>query len=604
MIKNLLFAFSLSLVSMISFAQINTLTATESFTSTFVQGTAIAFIPNWTGSTVAASNAIFQDLVDYNSAPSALSVIPTSSFDGDVQISLNLATYQSVVVSFLAKSVLNGTGTRDVVLTMSTSIDGGTTWIGSAKVASLPNATQSSFSSFSYSLPAEANNQSNVLVRFYVTRGATGTSTAAKLVIDDVTIQQSTTPQITLSQPTFTFNQVNGFPSQNQLLTLWGNNLTGDVTLTAPANFEISTNSSTGFGATINVTPTAGNLMLTPVYVRFNSSINGSFSGNLTVTSSGVSSQNVILNGTCLTPTLTNPNPLVILEASSYSVLTQWDATNAAATYPPNLALWSHATTDPDLSTLFIEDWSCLYSLTSRSRFTGEGVNGISMINTGNSQYTGVCDGSNPSQTSGTSIASGRAGAIVLALNTTGVTNGSQIAINWTGRTILQNSRAYGLRMQYRIGTGAGNPNADWMEFPTTEEYLSGADATAEVKTTIMPLVCNGLPVVQIRWMYYYQGGTTTGTRAQLALDDVSVNVATLGNQNFAQDNNDFILFPNPTNKQLVHLSTAQNIEIYDSTGKLIVIEKNASSINTTTFSAGIYFVKTDLGTSKKLIVE
>jgi hypothetical protein len=469
MIKKLLFTFSIFFVKLTLFAQIYSLPSSESFTTTFTQGSAIAFIPNWTGSTVAASNKIFQDLVDYNSAPAALSVIPTSSFDGDVQVNLNLSSYQSVVVNFLAKSMLNGTGTRDVVLTMSTSIDGGTTWIGSSVIASLPNSNQTTFTSFSYSLPVEANNQSNVLVRFYVTRGATGTSTAAKLVIDDLTIQQSTTPQITLSQNSLTFTQVNGVPSQSQSVSVSGSNLTGNVTLTAPNNFEISTNSNTGFTSALNLNSISGSLALTPIYVRLNSSTNGSFSGNLTVNSTGIATQNVALNGNCVTPTVTNPNPLTISDSSTYSILSQWDNTNNAGTYPPNMALWSHATTDPDLNTLFVEDWSCLYNLTSRSRFTGEGVNGISMINTSNSQFTGICDGTDPTQTTGTTIASGRAGAILLGLNTSSVSNSSQITINWTGRTILQNFRAYALRMQYRIGTAGGNPNAGWLEFPSTQ---------------------------------------------------------------------------------------------------------------------------------------
>jgi len=604
MIKKLHLTFSLLIVGLTSFAQISTLPATESFTATFTQGTAIAFIPNWTGSTVAATNKIFQDLVDYNSAPAALSIIPTSSFDGDVQVNLNLTTYQSVVVSFLAKSMLNGTGTRDVVLTMTTSIDGGATWIGSSTIASLPNANQTSFTPFSYSLPVAANNQSNVLVRFYVTRGATGTSTAAKLVLDDLAIQQSTTPQITLSPTALTFTQVNGVPSQSQSVNVSGSNLTGNVTITAPANFEISTSSNTGFSTSLNLNTVAGNILSIPVYVRLNSLTNGSFSGNLTATSSGVSAPNVILNGNCVTPTVTNPIPLAIADSSSYTVLSQWDNTNIAGSYPPNMALWSHSTTDPDLNTLFVEDWSCLYNLISRSRFTGEGVNGISMINTSNSQFTGICDGTDPSQVTGTTIASGRAGAIVLAINTIGVTNSSQITINWTGRTILQNLRAYGLRMQYRIGTSAGNANAGWQEFSSTQEYLSGADATSETKTTTLPSICNGQNIVQIRWVYNYLGGTATGARAQVALDDVSVTVGNLSNQSYTLDNNDFMLYPNPTKNQLVHLSKTQNIEVYDISGKLLFSEKNASSINTNTYSAGIYFVKTDFGICKKLIVE
>ena len=602
MMKKLLFTLSFLLLASFTFAQISTLPSTEDFSTTFTTGVPATFIPNWTGSNVAATNKIFQDFTDFNSAPAALSIIPTSSFDGDVQLSLNLTNYQSVAVNFVAKSMLNGTGTRDAVLTMTTSIDGGTTWIGSAPVASLPNANQTSFTNFSYALPVAANNQSNVLVRFYVTRGATGTSTAAKLVIDDVTILQSSAPQITLNQTALSFTQVNGVPSQSQSVSVSGSNLLGNVTLTAPTNFEISLAQTTGFTTSLNLTPSVGILVSTPIYVRLNSASIGNYSGNLAVSSSGLTAQNVALTGSCVTPTVTNPAPLVITNANTYSVLTQWDNTNAAGTYPTNMALWSHSTADPDLNTLFVEDWSCLYSLTTRSRFTGEGVNGISMINTGNSQFTGVCDGTNPTQTTGTTVASGRAGAIILALNTTGVTSGNQITINWTGRTILQNLKAYGLRMQYRIGTSAGNPNTGWLEFPTTQEYLSGADNTSTNETTLLPISCNGQPLVQVRWVYYFISGT--GARAQVALDDVSVSVATLGNQTFALENNDFILYPNPSNKQVVHLSTSQNIEIYDLSGKIILSEKNATFINTNAFSKGIYFVKTDSGITKKLIIE
>jgi hypothetical protein len=222
------------------------------------------------------------------------------------------------------------------------------------------------------------------------------------------------------------------------------------------------------------------------------------------------------------------------------------------------------------------------------------------MINTGNSQYTGVCDGSNPSDT-GTSIASGRAGAIVLALNTIGVTNAYSINIYWTGRTIKQNSKNYGLRMQYRIGTAGGNPNASWMEFPTTQEYLSGIDNSSTNVTTALPSSCNGQPLVQIRWVYYYQAGTTTGTRAQLALDDVSVDVATLSTTDF-NDNNTVIMYPNPSNQGIVYFNKPQEIEVYDISGKLILSKKETSNFDTTLFASGIYFIKTSKGTSKLIV--
>lgn len=601
MMKKTLYSLSLLLVTCYTFAQITTLPASESFTTTFTTGIPATFLPNWTGSNVATTDRIFQEFTDFNSAPAALSIIPTSSFNGDVQVNLNLTSYQSVAVNFVAKSMLNGTGTRDAILTMTTSIDGGTTWIGSAMIASLPNANQTTFTSYTYTLPVEANNKATVLVRFYVTRGATGSSTTAKVVIDDVTIQQSTTPQITLSQTALTFTQVSGVPSQSQSVNVSGSNLIGNVTLTPPTNFEVSLSATSGFTSSLNLVPTSGNLVSTPIYVRLNSATIGSFTDNLVVFSSQVTTQNVALTGACVIPTVTNPIPLVITDFSSNSVLTQWDTTNAAGTYPANMVLWSHATADPDLNTLFIENWSCLYSLTSKSRFTGEGLNGISMINTSNSQFTGVCDGTNPTQVTGTSVASGRAGAIVLALNTTGVSNfGSQITINWTGRTILQNLKAYGLRMQYRIGTAQGNPNVGWLEFPTTQEYLSGADNTSTNETTSLPISCNGQPIVQVRWVYYFVSGS--GARAQLALDDVSVNVNTLGNQNFSIVNTDFMVYPNPVNGALIHFNVASDVTVSDISGKQVLSAKNATELNVSQLNSGIYFIRNSEGKVLKMI--
>ena len=603
MTKQLLLNLAFLLFSIITFGQISTLPATESFTAVFTEGTNVAFIPNWTGNTVAPpSTKIFRDVVDFNSTPAALSVIPTSSFNGDVQVNLNLSAYSSVAISFVAKSMLNGTGTRDAVLTMSTSIDAGVTWIGSSIVASLPNVNQTSFTTFSYALPIEANNQSNVLVRFFITRGS-GSSTAAKMIIDDVIIQQSTAPSTTISSNSLAFSQVLGTPSQSQTFNVSGSNLTGNLVVSAPTNFEVSLNTTTGFSSSVSIVPSSGNVLLTPIYARLNSSAIGTYTGNLTVTSQNATTQNISLTGDCVTSTVTNPSPLSISEPSVNTVFTDWASTNTAGNFPANMAFWTHATTDPDLQTLFISDWSCLYNLTSRSRFVGDDANGISMINTGNSQFTGVCDGTDPTQTTGTTVFSGRAGAIVLALNTTSITNASSITINWTGRTVLKNSRAYGLRLQYRIGLAAGNPNSGWQEFPTTQEYLSGEDATFELKSSTLPTSCNGQPNVQIRWVYYVIG--TSGSRAQIGLDDIVVSVATLNNASFLTELDSFSLYPNPSNKEMVNLNkTYSNITLYDLTGRIIADYKNISSFNTKDFQSGTYLVKTESGLTKKLIIK
>ncbi|MGK4567526.1 hypothetical protein [Flavobacterium sp. 3HN19-14] len=205
----------------------------------------------------------------------------------------------------------DGTGTRDVVLNMETSIDAGTTWIGTQVVASLPNADQDDFSDFTYALPAAANNQANVLVRFRVTRGD-GSGTAGKLIIDDVNIAQSSTPQLAVDETSMTFTQVVGAPSPNHTVNVSGSNLTGNITLTATTDFEISLSATTGSGPSLSLTPAAGVVAETVVYVRMNAAAAGDYTGTVTVTTAGVTSAVVALSGTNTAVNLTNPEPLHI----------------------------------------------------------------------------------------------------------------------------------------------------------------------------------------------------------------------------------------------------------------------------------------------------
>jgi hypothetical protein len=64
------------------------------------------------------------------------------------------------------------------------------------------------------------------------------------------------------------------------------------------------------------------------------------------------------------------------------------------------------------------------------------------------------------------------------------------------------------------------------------------------------------------------------------------------------------VIFPNPSsNSELVYFNRMANIELYDVTGKLILSEKEALTINTSKLVSGIYFVKTSEGITKKLVV-
>ncbi len=92
------------------------------------------------------------------------------------------------------------------------------------------------------------------------------------------------------------FMQELGSPSQAQSFTVNAQNLTGDITITVSAPFEVSLNETSGYSDEIDLNTTDGGIANATVWVRLNSSSEGEFSGQATV-SSGATAALVNLNG-------------------------------------------------------------------------------------------------------------------------------------------------------------------------------------------------------------------------------------------------------------------------------------------------------------------
>jgi len=114
----------------------------------------------------------------------------------------------------------------------------------------------------------------------------------------------SATPTITLSPSSLTgLDYVFGAgPSAEQTFTASGTNLvtdvTGNITLTAPTNFEISTTSGSGFGGTVTLTQSGGTVASTTIYTRLVSGLAvNTYGGTLTANSNGATTQNVTCTG-------------------------------------------------------------------------------------------------------------------------------------------------------------------------------------------------------------------------------------------------------------------------------------------------------------------
>ncbi len=94
----------------------------------------------------------------------------------------------------------------------------------------------------------------------------------------------------------------------------------------------------------------------------------------------------------------------------------------------------------------------------------------------------------------------------------------------------------------------------------------------------------------------------TTGT---VRYDMVTITAnSVLAVSKFENTKNNFKIYPNPSNKELVQFNQSQNISVYNSSGKLVFNAKNTMTLDTKTFMAGVYFIKTDSGITTKLIVK
>ncbi|MBL7813366.1 MAG: hypothetical protein JNL70_00070 [Saprospiraceae bacterium] len=111
----------------------------------------------------------------------------------------------------------------------------------------------------------------------------------------------SSTPSISLntnSLSTFPSTAVGSSSSSNNFTIIGANLGANNVTITPPTNFELSLTSSSGFSTNpLVLTPMAGAIATTTIYVRYTPTGSGSNTGNVTVSNDLVTTQNVSVSG-------------------------------------------------------------------------------------------------------------------------------------------------------------------------------------------------------------------------------------------------------------------------------------------------------------------
>ncbi|MBW6514324.1 MAG: chitobiase/beta-hexosaminidase C-terminal domain-containing protein [Candidatus Syntrophosphaera sp.] len=107
------------------------------------------------------------------------------------------------------------------------------------------------------------------------------------------------TPEIIVSGTPDPLVNIAGIPSEEvSSYQLSGLHLTGPITIVAPADFEVSTSSTTGWDSTIQVASTFSG----PIYVRLVGIEVGTHGGNITHNSPGAAEQTVFVEGETLAP--------------------------------------------------------------------------------------------------------------------------------------------------------------------------------------------------------------------------------------------------------------------------------------------------------------
>ncbi|HPX75707.1 MAG TPA: T9SS type A sorting domain-containing protein [Bacteroidales bacterium] len=141
---------------------------------------------------------------------------------------------------------------------------------------------------------------------YSVTSGST-TSSAQALGIDNVSITANggSTPDPTISvNPASLINfsyEVGEGPSSNQSFTVSGSNLTGDITISAPTNYEISKDSI--FGSSLTLTQTGGTVAPQTIYVRLKAGLTeGTYNEIINISSSGATAKTVTCSGSVVVP--------------------------------------------------------------------------------------------------------------------------------------------------------------------------------------------------------------------------------------------------------------------------------------------------------------
>ncbi len=143
---------------------------------------------------------------------------------------------------------------------------------------------------------------------YYVSASRAGYTTE---VSDTVSISNKSNLIVNAS-PTLSycgFSQMLGAPSATQTFTILGTNLTDNIVVTPPSEYEISSDNVNWFNTSnpLQLTPVLGNVNSTVIYTRLNAAAIGTYNGTVIVSTSGVNNFSFTVTGITYGPSTSFP---------------------------------------------------------------------------------------------------------------------------------------------------------------------------------------------------------------------------------------------------------------------------------------------------------
>jgi hypothetical protein len=241
---------------------------------------------------------------NYNGTIGALN---SSSVDVSLGLALNTTGRQAVTVAYSIMTIRNpydgGSNTRlnDVTLQYRVGTTGdfitltGIEYQNNTTTQTTAVTTPQNSLLKSIVLPAACDNQAEIQIR-WVSKQVSGGGSRPSFALDNISVTGTLLagPSIAVLANLTAFTTIVGTPSVAQTYTLSGSNLTGNITITAPVGYAISTNGGVNYAGTGSVASSFNGL----IYVRMTGATVGPFSGNIAHASTGATTINTPVSGT------------------------------------------------------------------------------------------------------------------------------------------------------------------------------------------------------------------------------------------------------------------------------------------------------------------